>query len=90
VRGAQDAAGLSGRIAIEVSQSSIACALVRAGAGVAVLDGFGLAEAAAQGLVIRKLAPRIPLEVTLVVPRGRVPSRLAAAFRAEVERCAAG
>lgn len=90
VRGAQDAAGLSGRTAIEVSQSSIACALVRAGAGVAVLDGFGLAEAAAQGLLIRKLTPRIPLEVTLVVPRGRVPSRLAAAFRAEVERCAAG
>jgi len=71
----------SARIAIEVSQSSVACALVRAGAGVAVLDGFGLAEAEAQGLVTRKLTPRVPLEVTLVVSRARAPSRLATSFR---------
>lgn len=82
------AQGAAARIAIEVSQSSIACALVRAGAGIAILDGFGLAEAAAQGLVARPLTPRIPLEVTLVVPRARVPSRLAAAFRAAVEAAA--
>ena len=85
VQAACAAAGLPGRIAIEVSQSSIACALVRAGAGIAVLDGFGLAEAAAQGLVARPLAPRIPLEVSLILPRGRLLSRLAAAFRACVE-----
>ncbi len=85
VRDAWAAAGLAGRIDIEVSQSSIACALVRAGAGIAVLDGFGLAEAEAQGLATRPLRPRIPLAVTLVAPKGRVPSRLAATFRAAVE-----
>ncbi len=76
------------RIAIEVSQSAFACALVRAGAGIALLDGFGLAEAVAQGLVARPLAPRIPLDVTLVMRRGGVASRLAAAFRSAVEACA--
>jgi len=85
VQAACAAAGLPGRIAIEVSQSSIACALARAGAGIAILDGFGLAEAEAQGLAARPLAPRIPLDVTLITPRGRLPSRLAAAFRACVE-----
>jgi DNA-binding transcriptional LysR family regulator len=62
------------------AQSSIACALVRSGAGVAILDGFGLTEAKAQGLVVRPLVPRIPLEVTVVVSRTRIPSRLAVAF----------
>jgi DNA-binding transcriptional LysR family regulator len=88
LRAAQAASGVTWRVAVEVSQSGIACALVRAGAGVAVLDGYGLEEAAAQGLIVRPLAPRIPLEVTLVAPRGRVPSRLAAAFRAAVEAVA--
>lgn len=86
---AQAVTDRAGPVAIEVSQSAIACALVRSGAGIAVLDGFGLAEAEAQGLVARPLAPRIPLEVTLVTPRHRVPSRLAAALCMAVERCAA-
>ncbi len=76
-------AGLVARIAIEVSQSSIACALVRAGAGVAVLDGFGLSEAEAQGLATRPLGPSLPLEATLVLARNRVPSLLAEALREE-------
>lgn len=81
-------AGAAGRIGIEVSQSAIACALVRAGAGIALLDGFGLAEAQAQGLTTRGLIPRLPLEATLILRRGRVPSRVAAAFEAAVERAA--
>jgi DNA-binding transcriptional LysR family regulator len=85
IRDARQKAGLPEGIAIEVSQSSIACALVRAGAGIAVLDGFGLAEASAQGLAIRRLAPRLPLAVTLVVARGRALPRLAEGFRALVE-----
>ncbi|WP_431284898.1 LysR family transcriptional regulator [Humitalea sp. 24SJ18S-53] len=81
-------AGLPGRISIEVSQSSIACALVRSGAGVAILDGFGLEEGEAQGLVVRPLLPRIPLDVTLVVARNRLPSRLALALRQALVACA--
>ncbi len=69
------------RIAIEVSQSSIACALVRAGAGIALLDGYGLAEARAQGLATRPISPRLELAVTMVTSRSRAPSLLAEAFR---------
>jgi DNA-binding transcriptional LysR family regulator len=81
VRDAQHG-GAAACTAIEVSQSSVACALVRAGAGIAVLDGFGLAEARAQGLATRPLKPRIPLEVTMVVAQTRPPSQLAQAVRA--------
>lgn len=80
VLAAQAATAVGWRIAVEVSQSSIACSLVRAGAGIAILDGFGLAEAEAQGLVTQPLTPPMPLDVTLVVPAERQPSRLAAAF----------
>jgi DNA-binding transcriptional LysR family regulator len=88
VQAAHTEAGMPGRISIEVSQSSIACALVRAGAGIAILDGFGLSEAEAQGLTVRRLRPRIPLDVTLAISRSRVPSRLALSFRAGLERTA--
>jgi DNA-binding transcriptional LysR family regulator len=71
-----------GQVVVEVSQSSIACALVRAGAGVAVLDGFGLREAHAQGLLVRPLLPALPLEVCLLRPRHHARSILAANFTA--------
>lgn len=78
-------AGLPHRVAIETSQSVAACALVRAGAGIAVLDGFGLQEARAQGLLTRPLRPRALLTVSLVLARHRVPSRLTQAFMALLE-----
>lgn len=78
-------AGLPYHVAIETSQSVAACALVRAGAGIAVLDGFGLQEARAQGLLVRPLRPRALLTVSLVLARHRAPSRLTQAFMALLE-----
>ncbi len=78
-------AGRSGRIAMEVSQSTIACALVREGAGIAVLDGVGLREAKAQGLLVRRLLPRARLAVSLLQSRHRAPSRLAQDFGAVLD-----
>ncbi|MCI0755632.1 LysR substrate-binding domain-containing protein [Teichococcus vastitatis] len=69
-----------GQVVVEVSQSSIACALVRTGAGVAVLDGFGLLEARTQGLSVRPLQPVLPLEVCLLRPRHHAQSIPAALF----------
>jgi DNA-binding transcriptional LysR family regulator len=69
-----------GQVVVEVSQSSIACALVRAGAGLAVLDGFGLREARAQGLLVRPLLPVLPLEVGLLRPRQHAQSLSAGSF----------
>ncbi|MBC9207084.1 LysR family transcriptional regulator [Roseomonas aerophila] len=77
-----------GQVVVEVSQSSIACALVRAGAGVAVLDGFGLREANAQGLLVRPLLPAMPLEVCLLRPRHHAQSIPAASFTAFLKEAA--
>ncbi|OKO67338.1 hypothetical protein AC629_42810, partial [Bradyrhizobium sp. NAS80.1] len=68
------------RLAAEVSQSSIACALVHAGVGIAVLDGFALMAARDQGMEIRPFAPRIPIQARLLQARHRPLSNLARAF----------
>jgi DNA-binding transcriptional LysR family regulator len=65
--------------AIEVTQSTVACALVRAGAGVALLDGLGVLEATA-GLVMRPFGPPVEVVGRLVVPRHQPQSRLAQGF----------
>lgn len=52
-----EAARVPLHIAIEASQSSIACALARAGAGIAVLDGFALMGAEAAGVATRPFRP---------------------------------
>ncbi|WP_170149702.1 LysR family transcriptional regulator [Rhodoplanes roseus] len=67
-------------VAVEVTQSTVACGLVRAGAGIALLDGLGLLGAADDGLVMRPFRPAIAVPGRLVLPRHRPPSRLAEDF----------
>ncbi|MFL9823634.1 LysR substrate-binding domain-containing protein [Rhodoplanes sp. SY1] len=67
-------------VAIEVTQSTVACAMVRAGAGIALLDGLGLMGEASRDLVLRPLRPAVAVKGRLVLPRHRPPSRLAEAF----------
>jgi DNA-binding transcriptional LysR family regulator len=69
------AAGLRRVVAVQVSQSTTACALASAGAGVAVIDGFTSAEARAAGLVVRPLAPAVLAVARLLLPRHRPLSR---------------
>jgi len=68
------------KVAIEVSQSTVACALVRAGAGLALLDGLGAMSASATGLVMRPFYPAIKVTGRLVRPRHQLQSRLALEF----------
>ena len=68
------------KIAIEVSQSTVACALVRAGAGLALLDGLAMMGTPAPDLVIRPFYPETKIMGGLVRPRHRLPSRLAREF----------
>jgi DNA-binding transcriptional LysR family regulator len=56
-------------ISVEVSQATIACALVRAGVGVALLDGMGLMGARATDLVMRPIYPRVRIAARMVQPR---------------------
>ncbi|WP_159992534.1 LysR family transcriptional regulator [Roseomonas sp. 18066] len=73
-------AGLPLTVAIEVSQSSIACALAEEGAGIAVLDGFALMPANARGAQVRPFRPQVAVQARLLQSRRRPLSRQAEGF----------
>jgi DNA-binding transcriptional LysR family regulator len=68
------------RIAVEVSHSTVACALVRKGVGIALLDRLGFMSAPGEDLLLQPFTPRISIAGRLVQPRHRPPSRLAQDF----------
>jgi DNA-binding transcriptional LysR family regulator len=71
------AAGIQQRIALEVNQSSLACALVRAGAGIAILDPFWLADGTDPQIVKLRLEPATPVAAHALFPPSGSPSRVA-------------
>jgi DNA-binding transcriptional LysR family regulator len=73
-------AGVPLDVAIEASQSSIACALAQAGVGIAVLDGFALMGVREQGMQTRSFRPAVPMQARLLQSRRRAPSQLAQSF----------
>jgi DNA-binding transcriptional LysR family regulator len=68
------------KVAVEVTQSTVACALVRAGAGVALLDTLGAMGAPGDDLVVRPFRPAIRVMGRLVLPRHQPLSILAREF----------
>lgn len=76
------------RIAVEVTQSATALALVRAGAGVALLDGFAFGGVRGQDLVIRPLKPEAESVARILQARDRPLSRLAQAFLKTLQQVA--
>jgi DNA-binding transcriptional LysR family regulator len=72
-----------------VTQSWTACALVQAGSGVAVVDGFALLGGMFADLVARPLRPQVRIAGRLLQPRHRPMSRLASAFMTEFEKVVA-
>lgn len=79
-------AGLPYAVAIEVNQTSTACSLVQAGAGIALVDPFIALAGGYPDLVIRPFRPRLVLRPRLLHARHRPMSRLAAAAAAELRR----
>ncbi len=77
--------GLRRAIAIEVTQSSSACALVRAGAGVAVVNSFALSGGAEPGLAVLPFTPPVRIRAKLLSGRHRPLSRLSRLFVNVVE-----
>lgn len=61
----------------EVMQSSAACALVAAGAGVAIVESLGAHYATRQGLIVHPLMPAESLSLNVVWPKGRELSEVA-------------
>lgn len=73
-------ANLPFHIAVEVSHTEAACALVRAGAGVGLISGFGYMGARADDLVSLPFRPAIVSTARLLRARLRPLSRLAQTF----------
>lgn len=66
--------------AIEVRSSQTACSFVRQGVGVALVDSYGLTDTLMHGLVVRRIAPSIPLFVYVSHSRIEPPPSIAKAF----------
>lgn len=77
-------AGVPRRIALEVNQSSVACALVREGLGVAVIDPFLLDVAMDRGVVALKLLPATNVTAQALVPLATKLSRAATILLASI------
>ena len=70
----------------DVPWSQLACALVNAGVGIAVVDEFTVMQNTMPDVVIVPLQERIPLNISAVYASNREPSRIAQQF---IRSCAA-
>lgn len=74
------AAGVKRRMRIETQLSSVACELVKAGAGVSLIDPVTASFYSKQGLVSKPFLPAIDFHYSAVLPAYRPPARLAMEF----------
>lgn len=74
------AAGVARRLHIEAGSAAAACALVRQGLGVAIVNPLSALEWRGQGLQVRPLAFRVPFQVAVVLPQMRTENPLRGAF----------
>lgn len=78
------------KIVAQTSQSTVACAMVSAGMGVAIVDPFTAEDARPMGVVVKPLRPSLPYEFTYVLPARREPFAIVTntmkALREEVAR----
>lgn len=81
-------AGVPRRIGLEVNQSSVACALVREGAGVAVIDPFLRADPHERGVVTLPLRPSTLVTAQALVPHEARLSRVALLLLTTLRRTA--
>lgn len=86
VTGWFDAAGESYRTAIEVGSPQNACALVQAGAGIALVDEFSVRSWPASQLVVRPLLAAPSLNANLVHTRFEPLSQIAQTFVSVLRR----
>lgn len=84
VLGAFEQAGLPCRMCADVPWSQLACALVNAGAGIAIVDEFTVMQNNWPDVVIVPLVETIPLNITAVYASNRPPSEIAKQFIKEL------
>jgi DNA-binding transcriptional LysR family regulator len=79
-------AGISRRIAVETQYSITICNLVRAGAGVALVNTLALDGLNVAGLATIPFRPRVKFRIFLITPPGRDLSRIGRHFLRVVEQ----
>jgi DNA-binding transcriptional LysR family regulator len=84
IAGAFERARVRPQIAVEVTQSATAFALVKAGAGIAIMDGFALLDGLPPNLVARPIQPAVRVVARQLSARDRPQSLLANAFARDV------
>lgn len=82
-------AGVIRRIAVEVELSAIACAMVRSGAGIALVDRLAVRNGSFPGTCVLPFEPNVEIPVYLLLPRGQPLSILAKAFIKQLRESAA-
>ena len=82
------AEGQARPLAIEVTQTSVALAMVRAKAGIALVDPYIVASGATPGIVLKPVRPRIAVGAAALIPESRPASRATRALLAATRRAA--
>ena len=77
-------AGVELHTIAEVTYSRTACVIAQGGDGIAIIDPLIVSSGAFPGLVIRPFSPALPIELLLLSPLSRPPSRLIDAMRQEL------
>ncbi|SAK95857.1 LysR family transcriptional regulator [Caballeronia hypogeia] len=72
--GAFERAGIPWRVAVEIVRAESACAFVREGIGIAIVDEFSVAGHGWAGVVVKPLREEIPLTLSLLRSRFDRPS----------------
>lgn len=67
--------GLALRYRFEAMDGLVACQMAGAGLGVAIADPFVADSSGAEGLVMRRFRPRIPMEYGLIFPAWQARSQ---------------
>jgi DNA-binding transcriptional LysR family regulator len=80
VAGALQRAGVAWDSAVDIERAENACALVRAGVGVGIVDEFSVGGAGWPGLRVLRIQEDIPLTLSIVRSRFEQSSRLALEF----------
>jgi DNA-binding transcriptional LysR family regulator len=83
-------AGVQRRLHLEAGSAAAACALVRQGLGVAIVNPLTALDWRGQGLQVRPLAFHVPFEVAVVLPQLRAENPLRADFLKALQAAAKG
>lgn len=72
--------GVHRRMVVETHSAASVCAMVRAGAGISVVNPFTALDYAASGVVVRRFSVSVPFTLSLIRPLHRPASALVEAF----------